>query len=278
VKTTAALLITIGLAFAGFGSAGFAARADTGAATTTTEAASPCTRDHPCADPGCSVSGYSPGDCFTQTTETATTPTTETTTATTETTTTATTETTTTNPPPSPCTSAHPCPNPGCEEAGFGPGDCFTPTTATQQTTPTPTTDTTPTTTTVTTTTATTDTTPTTGSTQVDATQTGTTATSPGVSPPVAAATTTAATTPIAPATTTTSTAPFLPPAAPTKPKPPGKTAPFVPPATKVQAATSTNPSVTLPFTGATLSPYLLVAFGLIGLGLVAWWLGRENA
>jgi hypothetical protein len=284
VKTTAALFITIGLAFAGFGSAGYAARADTGTSTATTTAGSPCTRDHPCPDPGCSVTGFGPGDCFTQATETATTPTTETATtetattetATTETTTTATTETTTTDAPQSPCTRAHPCPNPGCAEAGFGPGDCFTPT-PTQQTTPTPTTDTTPTTTAATTSTATTDTTPTTGTTQVGATQTGITATSPVATPPVAA-TTTGATTTTAPATTTTATAPFLPPAAPTKPKPPPKAGPFAPPPAKVQAASSTNPAVTLPFTGVALSPFLLVAFGLIGLGLLTWWLGRENA
>ena len=127
------MFLLAGLALAGFGGAGLAARTGTADVVTTT---SSCTKAHPCSNPACGDAGHGAGDC----TDPAT---------------------TSTSPPPPPttlqssCTRAHPCANPGCTEAGHGPLDCFDVTTGTTTAPPPPppTTQTSPATTSATTTT-----------------------------------------------------------------------------------------------------------------------------
>ena len=112
-----AALVIVGMLgiLASFATTGAASGTSNGS-TTSMAGMGSCTRDHPCANPGCTQAGHGPLDCYTPTTTTTTEPTTTTTSM-------------------GDCTRDHPCPNPGCTEAGHGPLDCYTPPTTTTTTT-----------------------------------------------------------------------------------------------------------------------------------------------
>ena len=177
------MFLLAGLALAGFGGAGLAARNGTANVGTTTGVAttSSCTKAHPCSNPACTQGAHGPGDCTNATT--ATIPTTSSTTV-------------------PECTRANPCANPGCTQAGHGPLDCYDVTTTTATTSPPPTT-----------------TTPSPGTTTTPSPTTNETTTAPNLVPP-APPTTTTTTTSAEPTTTAETTtraggtpgAPFLPP------------------------------------------------------------------
>src|SRR5207302_1430117 len=76
-KTAAAILMMLGLALAGFGSAGYAARSGaTAARDLTTATSSLCTRAHPCPNPGCTESLHGSDDCLNTTPQETSPPTT----------------------------------------------------------------------------------------------------------------------------------------------------------------------------------------------------------
>lgn len=245
LNVAAAVLLTAGLALAGFVGAGLAAgsrAADPGAATTTTM----CTKAHPCTNPGCSAASHGPGDCLNGTTDSVP-------------------ATTTGSSAPPSCTRAHPCPNPGCTQTGHGPLDCTT----TTGTTTTATTSTT--TTTRTTTTATTATTPTTTRTTPQQPPTTTVETTTAASLPPPPTTTQAATVPVSPASTTT-----------TQRTTPAPGAPFLPP--KLRTRRHRGPSITgspaaqaLPYTGLNLTVAVELAAALLGAGALLFVGGQKK-